>query len=103
MSGIYIKGMEMPETCYECPCGDNEFYECMATKDRNSYHHDEYGYPDGERQEWCPLIPVPDHGDLIDREPFIDFIKTHWDSADQWFVDQLEARPTIISAEEETT
>ena len=70
MSGIYIKGMEMPETCYECPCGDNEFYECMATKDRYSYHRDEYGYPDGERQDFCPLISVPDHGRLIDADSF---------------------------------
>ncbi len=43
---------------------------------------------------------VPPHGDLIDRDPFIDFIKTHWDSYDQWFIGQLEARPTIIEAEE---
>ena len=44
-------------------------------------------------------VPVPPHGVLIDREPFVQFIKTHWDSYDQWFVEQLEARPTIIPAE----
>ena len=55
MADVIIHGVEIPETCYECPCGDNEFYECMATKERFSYHRDEYGYPDGERQDWCPL------------------------------------------------
>ena len=45
-------------------------------------------------------VPVPPHGDLIERDQFIEFIKTHWDSYDQWFVEQLEARPTIIPAEE---
>jgi hypothetical protein len=44
-------------------------------------------------------VPIPPHGDLIDREPFVQFIKTHWDSYDQWFVAQLEARPTIIPAD----
>ena len=48
-------------------------------------------------------VPVPPHGDLIDRDPFIEFIKTYWDGYDQWFVGQLEARPTIIPAEEGET
>jgi hypothetical protein len=56
-----------------------------------------------ERHPDCPLVPVPPHGDLIDRDSFIEFIKTHWDSYDQWFVEQLEARPTIIPAEEGET
>lgn len=45
-------------------------------------------------------VPVPPHGDLIDRDQFIEFIKTHWDSYDQWFIEHLEARHTIIPAEE---
>ena len=87
--GIYIDGMEMPK-------------EGSWTTVRI--------YPDGTcaRPNWqgdCTLIkgtkavPVSPHGDLIDREPFVQFIKTHWDSYDQWFVEQLEARPTIIPAE----
>lgn len=62
---VLIKGMKMPENCYACPCGDNEWYECnvgiiMAAIDGSrSYHYDEYGYPDGERPDWCPLIEIP--------------------------------------------
>ena len=116
MSGVYIKGMEMPETCYECPCGDNEFYQCCATKERFSYHRDEYGYPDGERQDWCPLISVPDHGRLIDerwlkdamittlealkKNPKMDRQEMHLIAAFDTLRVMLEDAPTIIPAEE---
>ena len=68
-----------------------------------------YIYPDGRVKLWRPqdavsheykAVSVPPHGDLIDRDPFIEFIKTHWNSYGQWFVKQLKARPTIIPAEE---
>lgn len=104
--GVYIKGMEMPKNCEDCPLencdenyyGDESNHRCsLIYKGYTSNNRYE------KRRDDCPLIPVPPHGDLIDREPFIQFIKTHWDSYDQWFVDQLEARPTIIPAEEETT
>lgn len=87
--GVYIKGMEMPETCYECPLGDNEFYECRAINGRRmKYHHDEYGYPDGERQDWCPLIPIPPDGRLIIER----------DVPDLWW---LKIPPTIIEEGED--
>ena len=107
--GVYIKGMEMPESCYEYPCGDNVLCECLAKNGRESYHHDEYGYPDGERQDWCPLVPVPPHGDLIDLNSVIQ-IATDWCPDDDGSVgkvgdlremlDELENLPTIIPAEE---
>ena len=53
----------------------------------------------GQVIDGVEAVPVPPHGDLIDRKPFVEFIKTHWDSYDQWFVEQLEARPTIIPAD----
>ncbi len=89
---ILIKGMEMPDGCVVCPFfienrhdrGDDSL--CRASRK--------------EVKCGCPLIPVPPHGDLIDRKPFVEFIQTHWDSYDQWFVEQLEARPTIIPTEE---
>ena len=106
LMGVYIKGMEMPETCYECPCGDNEFYECMATKGRISYHHDEFGYPDGERQEWCPLVLVPPHGRLIDADALLKGCKRvvgEFSTREYAFSQTaIENAPTIIPAEEET-
>ena len=86
--GVYIKCMEMPTSCRACLYSRTDIRNvdwCVLT---------EKDLPCD-----CPLVPVPSHGDLIDRKPFVEFIKTHWDSYDQWFVDQLEARPTVITAD----
>ena len=94
---ILIKGMEMPSTGLYFISVDNTGGrdKTIVTVERMLGNHD-------VRQVIgsFELVPVPPHGDLIDREPFIQFIKTHWDSYDQWVVEQLEARPTIIPAEE---
>ena len=55
---VYIKGMEMPENCDDCPIAN-----CRMD---NGWLH----YPD--RPEDCPLIPVPDHGRLIDADALMD-------------------------------
>lgn len=88
---ILIKGMEMPKNCWECHFGHGETGICVVD-------FKEHG--DWDEPHDCPLVLIPPHGDLIDRDLFIEFIKTHWDSYDQWFVEQLEARPTVIEAEE---
>ena len=87
---ILIKGMEIPTE------GQQKSF-LLHFNDDGTASIVALGYP----QKPYKVVSVPPHGDLIDREPFIDFIKTHWDSYDQWFVDQLEARPTIIPAEED--
>lgn len=62
MSGIYIPGMEMPTSCFECPLKKiwDDGVQCLVNKglwmDCDSKH------------KACPLVPVPDHGDLIDRD-----------------------------------
>ena len=45
---ILIKGMKMPESCGKCFVGNREI--CV---------------------NGCPLVPVPPHGDLIDRDALI--------------------------------
>ena len=58
---VLIKGMKMPKNCLLCPFG-NEFGECCvnaALEDSNELTHS------------CPLIELPDHGDLIDRNMLI--------------------------------
>ena len=63
--GVYIKGMDMPTSCMLCsfcvPEADEANGEmCMVTgKLMPPCNH--------ERLEDCPLVPVPPHGDLIDR------------------------------------
>jgi len=59
--GVYIKGMEMPSGCISCDfC--NPFVEkpyCRRLMKR---------VPKVTRLDNCPLVPVPPHGDLIDRD-----------------------------------
>lgn len=65
---ILIKGMEMPTRCGRCDMriptylddGMFDHYECCIT----AAIIDNLG----EKMEDCPLIPVPEHGDLIDRD-----------------------------------
>ena len=56
--GVYIKGMEMPKGCIDCPLNYDTTCNLIP-----------FGLPDetngSERREDCPLVPVPDHGRLI--------------------------------------
>ena len=59
--GIYIKGMKMPTSCHVCVAGYGGCcYVAPAEADGVC--------PDHGRADFCPLIPVPPHGDLIDRD-----------------------------------
>lgn len=60
MADILIRGMEMPEYCYDCPCHNGESGYCQLYKD---------GYLSSiERPAKCPLVPLPEgHGRLIDE------------------------------------
>ena len=74
--GVYIKGITMPKGCYDCPMleGDRDDGLCHAAS--KWLDDDEYwlwsAYPEGDIDDSkpanCPLIHVPDHGDLIDRD-----------------------------------
>lgn len=68
---VLIKGMEMPFCCLKCPCSgedntddSNEVWVCEASELRQLTVEDKIV----RRPEWCPLVPVPPHGDLIDQE-----------------------------------
>ena len=109
MSGIYIPGMEMPKDCGHCPLNklNTEYgglvYECIITG-----HYLDDGY-EGTIMSNCPLIPVPDHGRLIDADKLIEVIIeqesneyniTHfpksWARAMCAFEEMVLCEPTII-------
>ncbi len=55
--GVYIRGMEMPTSCDSCMFSRRSIHNidwCVLT---------EKDLPCN-----CPLVPVPPHGDLIDRD-----------------------------------
>lgn len=58
---VLIKGMKMPQSCHECVAGYGGCcYVAPAEADGIC--------PDNGRADFCPLIPIPPHGDLIDRD-----------------------------------
>lgn len=91
---ILIRGMEMPTSCQHCFASDDESRFCRAA---NEY------IPMLGKPNFCPLVPVPPHGDLIDRDALKN--KHHW--TDDFYeteyveVEDIDAAPTIIPASEE--
>lgn len=60
---IYIKGMEMPISCDECPMFNLDIDGgCYCTK------YFVIRKKDQDRPDWCPIVPVPEHGRLIDAD-----------------------------------
>jgi hypothetical protein len=105
--GVYIKGMKMPTKCTGCPfvrdIGDYTFVGCklnvgFAINRAFPYRH---GY--------CPLVPVPEHGDLIDRQKLNKKRKYCFQTQggafpkSEWFIkaEDLFDAPTVIPAESE--
>lgn len=59
MSGIYIKGMEMPDRCFSCPLNDTDC--CGISKGAYiEYREVDVDVAINGRPDWCPLIPAAD-------------------------------------------
>lgn len=65
--GIYIRGMEMPKACMECPLetdyGTCGYYSLYVEAGHESDCE--------KRRDDCPLIEIQSHGDLIDRDELL--------------------------------
>lgn len=119
MAGVYIKGMEMPGSCGECRFLNpgnykGKEYPCVCDVGDFLVKPSETDLRDG----LCPLVELPDHGDLIDREELIkkmlntpikavdgvDFDQAWFtrvaDTACQ-FVDEVERQVAVIPADKE--
>ena len=89
MSGIYIKGMEMPKRCNECRFleGDNMNGLCHAAdrwmddEDYWAWYVYEEDDIDTDKPANCPLIAIPDHGRLVDADAFEKFECNRCDGA----------------------
>ena len=62
---ILIKGMEMPKSCINCFLSRSG---CRAVLKRMRAMEAGTWIPANYRHDDCPLVPVPPHGDLIDRD-----------------------------------
>ena len=102
--GVYIKGMKMP-SCNDCPLAGDFKCNLMPSIPALCKEYD-IAVQNGKRLNSCPLIEIPLHGDLIDREELEHIIaqfNLNWEYgegvSDCW--DALLDAPTIIGSERE--
>ena len=64
---ILIKGMEMPKYCRGCRFESSSIHGqyCIVTKRHTRLDDNEYGI---KRHISCPLVALPEHGNLIDGD-----------------------------------
>lgn len=102
---VYIPGMEMPTSCDDCCvfvediCPLSTWDEVLAQSRKGKPH------------EKCPLVPVPEHGRLIDASALLQSIKEARKAQpeiadvydDDYFLvaEWVNSSPTIIPADKE--
>ena len=108
---VYIPGMEMPANCSDC-------LACHILSDEGLYCEPldtDIELGSFGRLANCPLVPVPPHGDLIDRNTLSKRIKEETINQAEFYADRrhpvvlaygdcyskVQNAPTIIPAEEE--
>ena len=114
--GVYIN-MEMPKDCPMCPMSHwnvgGSFTGCDVVEGKRYAMDDEEYRNSSTRPDWCPLVPVPPHGRLIDADEFFKDICNSLNEMTaigiavdgEWMWgklnDALENAPTVIEVEED--
>ena len=92
---ILIKNMVMPKNCYECRFGkEKQFDFGIVCTLLNGTTLDTTSRPKGI----CPLIELPAHGDLIDRDSVLEILSDKnaaWDG----YV-KVKALPIVVESED---
>ena len=91
---LLIKGAKLTD-CWNCPCVDGEYGECnVLGKAIKSVRG---------RLDDCPLIELPDHGDLIERDALKEDMADKCDGETWVGIEEClkcaDAAPVIIPAE----
>lgn len=94
---ILIRGMAMPKGCATCPYCDRAWNKpkCKAKSAQGRFMEQRLNL-DRTRQKWCPLVPIPPHGRLIDADALCDGLVSNHP-----VVIYAKSAPTIIPASEE--
>ena len=92
MADILIRGMEMPGTCFMCPLSfmNGERLFCHITKEE---------VLKGKIAPECPLVELPEHGDLIDKQAVFKALSEKFKSSDG-FVSWTDAIDIVLRAQE---
>lgn len=98
--GVYIKGMGMPKSCFQCEFRtkiDPDNLMCIISQktfEERFYHFE-------NRDENCPLITVPPHGRLVDADALqVDMMEIVASGiyGEEDCIDAVIEAPTIIPA-----
>lgn len=109
--GVYIKGIETPKTCVQCKFRAYDPHRDPSDglgKGTNVCWFTQEEIWNTQRGEQCPLIPVPPHGDLIERKAIcltdfeIAMCGGDYKEGMKMLLEKTESAPTIIPAEEDT-
>ena len=106
---ILIKGMEMPKNCFECYWRCKVDPENLRCRISGEYFEETFAGTIQNRHKSCPLIEIPPHGDLIDRNALLadttDMLHSMmvFGGARVYTSDAIKKAPTIIPAEEGET
>ena len=106
MSGVYIRGMEMPKSCYECHIRQRKGLKIVCPILREEFTIADVNIFSFRLKD-CPLTHVPDHGRLIDGD-VAEVISYSFEDSDGGFADGIlysadwiASQPTIIPADME--
>ena len=102
---VLIKGMKMPKTCEDCQFHryhSHHEYVCVATP---LFYPMNLANSEGIRKDWCPLVDLGKHGDLIDADELKkEFPKdTDWEypvNTNEYVCEMIDNAKTVIEAEE---
>lgn len=101
--GVYIKGMNISKSCWSCDI-PLSILKCPVQTEEEAMRYCSCRHKD------CPLVPVPQHGRLIDADAFLCTIRPICDedanaactfeTVKRLMVEHINNAPTIIPAEE---
>ena len=107
---VYIKGMEIPKSCSACQMLEGDRMDGLCHAASRWLDDDEYWtwyvYPEGDMDDSkpcnCPLIPVTDHGDLIDKDETMNAIlEEPGQDFSTFFASMVNEMPAIIPSDKE--
>lgn len=100
---ILIKGMEMPKNCWDCEVGGAKQMDNATCPFYSMEYWEQENYQD-KIADGCPLVPVPQHGRLIDKDVMCNECRRIAEEYDGIYPDctycPAHLAPTIIEAEE---
>lgn len=100
MAGVYIPGLKLPESCEDC------FFYREFTDDSHCWLLPDCECDFEDRRGDCPLVELPDHGDLVNRDAAPQLVAVLYSDVTGTAVNptykiDLSSLPVVIPADKE--